>query len=321
MAKYTLNDLIIETLELCKIPMTPEEIWENALVHNFPNKLDSYGKTPWASIGAKIYTDMKNNKESSSYIQVSKRPTRFLTKSIFNTKSTKELDIVVEKQIEKESKPDKTSFHERDLHPLLVRYVINDSHFNCHTKTILHENSSKKIKGMNEWLHPDLVGVYFPFSDYSPETRSLQKSLSVSSIRLFAFEMKIQLNFSNLRQSFFQAVSNSSWANEGFLVCLKLDDDPDFKNELQRLTNSFGIGIIQINCEVIEESRVVYPARFKDNIDWDTINRLSEDSPDFKKFISDLNEDVQVEKVKSSYDKILDDEDIDKHINDKKIKI
>jgi len=172
---------------------------------------------------------------------------------------------------------------------------------------------------MNEWLHPDLVGVYFPFSDYSPETRSLQKSLNVSSIRLFAFEMKIQLNFSNLRQSFFQAVSNSSWANEGFLVCLKLDDDPEFKNELQRLTNSFGIGIVQLNCDVIEESRVVYPAKFKENIDWDTINRLSEDSPDFKKFISDLNEDVQVGKVKSEYDKILDDDDLAKHLSNKKI--
>jgi hypothetical protein len=30
--------------------------------------------------------------------------------------------------------------------------------------------------------------------------------------------MKKELNFSNLRESYFQAVSNSSWANEGYLV-------------------------------------------------------------------------------------------------------
>jgi len=107
MVKYTLSDLIVETLELCKTPLTPEEIWEKALVNNFHLKLESYGKTPWASIGAKIYTDIKNHQQKSLYVQVSKRPTRFLTKTVYETKSEKEIDVVVEKQIEKEKKSEK----------------------------------------------------------------------------------------------------------------------------------------------------------------------------------------------------------------------
>jgi len=46
-----------------------------------------------------------------------------------------------------------------------------DTHFKANLKTIYHENSNKTTKGQNEWLHPDLVGVYFPFKDYTTETR------------------------------------------------------------------------------------------------------------------------------------------------------
>ena len=161
--------------------------------------------------------------------------------------------------------------------------------------------------------------MYFPFNDYSKETRDLQTSLSVSSIKLYAFELKIHINYTNLRQSFFQAVSNSSWANEGYLVCLDFDDDPDFRNELQRLSNSFGIGIIKLNVKSINESDVVFPARSKEIIDWDTVNRLAEDSPDFKRFISNLVEDIKLGKIKSNYDKVMNDEEFNKYLREKKI--
>lgn len=32
------------------------------------------------------------------------------------------------------------------------------------------------------------------------------------------------MNFTNLREYYFQAVSNSSWANEGYIVALDIDD-------------------------------------------------------------------------------------------------
>ena len=199
---YTFNELIRDVLELTKIPMSAEEIWQKAIELEIAQKLGSTGKTPWATIGARLYTNIKEKMEHSEYIQVSKRPTKFTLRSLYTNQA--QIEQIVQQQVQKsEENILKTKYHERDLHPLLVKYVYSNPHFTCYTKTIYHENSTKKTKGMNEWLHPDLVGVYFPFNDYSLETRELQGYLNVSSIKLFAFEMKIQLSFSNLRQSFF----------------------------------------------------------------------------------------------------------------------
>ena len=316
--QYTFVELIIDFFNEVKKPMSPEEIWEKAKELSLDKKLGSLGKTPPATIGARLYVDIKENGDKSKFIQVSKRPSRFLLRSI-NISST-EIQKEIERKEESENrKTNESNFNERDLHPLLVKYVYTNPHFNCYAKTIYQENSVRKVKGANEWLHPDLVGVYFPFSNYGKETIQLQKSLNISSIKLFSFEMKKHLDYSNLRQCYFQAVSNSSWANEGYLVCLKIDEDLNFRNELQRLSNSFGVGIIKLNAENINESEIICAARVNENIDWDTLDRLSEDSPDFKKFISDLIEDIALGKVKSTYDKVISDEKYDNYLKDKHI--
>lgn len=316
--QFTFNDFIKEVFANNKYPMTPDEIWEKGKELNLDKKLGTTGKTPWASLGARLYVDIKDKGEKSLFVQVSKRPARFLLRTI--DINQKELLTDIEEKNEKESqKYNESNFNERDLHPLLVKYVYSDPHFKCYTKTIYHENSIRKTKGVNEWLHPDLVGVYFPFDNYSKETTTLQKALNVSSIKLFSFEMKKHLDYLNLRQCFFQAVSNSSWANEGYLVCLKIDEDLNFKNELQRLANAFGIGIIRLNAENISESEIVCNARYNENIDWDTLDRLAEDSPDFKKFIYDLTEDITLGKVKSKYDEIITDDGYDKYIKKQRI--
>ena len=316
--QYTFFDLIVDVFNETKNPMTVDEIWEKAVEFGFDKKLGSLGKTPSATVGARLYVDAKDNGEKSTFVQVSKRPSRFLLRSL-NLNS-----IQIENEIEKQESAEikkyrESDFNERDLHPLLVKYVKDNPHFHCYAKTIYQENSVRKVKGANEWLHPDLVGVYFPFGDYSKETMKLQVSLNINSIKLFSFEMKKHLDYGNLRQCFFQAVSNSSWANEGYLVCLKLNNEPDFKNEIQRLSNAFGIGIIQLNAENINDSEIVCPARYNETIDWDTLDRLAEDSPDFKKFISDLTEDIALGKVKSKYDEVISDEKFGTYLKNKKI--
>ncbi len=319
--QYTFFDLIIDVFTIVKTPLSPDEIWEKAIELGFDKKLGSLGKTPSATVGARLYVDVKENGENSRFIQVSKRPSRFLLRSLSLNKKEIEFEIerIEKKEVTEEKNYKESNFNERDLHPLLVKYVKENSHFHCYAKTIYQENSVRKVKGANEWLHPDLVGVYFPFGDYSPETTKLQKSMNVNSIKLFSFEMKKHLDYANLRQYFFQAVSNSSWANEGYLVCLKINNDSDFRNELQRLSNAFGIGIIKLNAQDINDSEIVCQARYNENIDWDTLNRLAEDSPDFKRFISDLTEDIALGKVKSNYDKVISDEKYDNYLKEKKI--
>lgn len=233
------------------------------------------------------------------------------------------LDEVSEKKEEQKIKEEKKiakKFHERDLHAMLVAFVNTDTHFKAYLKTIFHENSKKGVKGLNEWLHPDLVGVYFPFRDYRKETLEIQHHLSISSIRLFSFEMKINLTFTNLREYYFQAVSNSSWANEGYLVVLKLDEDPTLKDEIRRLNNAFGIGVIKLNPDNVYESEILFPSKYNQEIDWDTVNRLSSENSDFSNFLNELTEDITLKKVKSKYDLILTPEEIEKYIYDKGIK-
>jgi uncharacterized protein len=237
-------------------------------------------------------------------------------------KASVDLPKAIEKKekekVEVEEK-ERKKYKERDLHPILVSYAQADAHFRANLKTIFHENSKKGTKGLNEWLYPDLVGVYFPFNEYLKETIEVQKQLSLTSVKIFSFEIKINLNFTNLREYYFQAVSNSSWANEGYLVTLNIDDDSSLIDEIRRLNNAFGIGLIQLNISNVYESEILFPSRVKPEIDWDTVNRLAKENPMFKEFLRDLSEDVNLGKVKSNYDKVLEPEEIEKYIHNKGI--
>ncbi len=309
---YTFIDLIIETLKLVKEPLSAKEIWEHAVENNISDKLISTGKTPWATVGAKIYTDIKDNK-NTPFIQVSKRPAKFYLKELYN----ENIDNIILNSNEIDEKIER--FNEKDLHPLLVKFLYSDSHFKCYCKTIYHEISDKKLKEYNKWLHPNMVGVYFPFEDYLLETQKLQEAFKINSFKLFSFELKKKITFNNLREYYFQAVSNSSWANEGYLVTLDIEDDMFLKDELRRLNNSFGIGVIILNPDEIEQSEILLPAKEKEFLDWDTIDRLAEENNNFKEFICDLTEDIKVRKVKSRYDEVLSDDDIKQYIKEKEI--
>ncbi|GAA8699370.1 hypothetical protein HpBT345_03520 [Helicobacter pylori] len=139
--------------------------------------------------------------------------------------------------------------------------------------------------------------------------------------KIFSFELKIRINFSNLKESYFQAVSNSTWANEGYLVVFEEIEDKVL-GELRRLNQSFGIGVIKLESE-ISNSKILLPAKERE-IDIPTLNMLIEQSPeDFKPFMERINK--QIEKgldtpiEMEGFDKVLNDEAMQKHIKDKGI--
>lgn len=319
MAKTTFWDVIEKTIEKVGMPLSAKEIWDKANELGTLGDFTTTGKTPWATIAAYCYTDINNNAENSTVIQTSERPAQFFLRRLANQVDLQKVQKQKDTEIAKKDKVEIKKFNERDLHPLLVAYAFGDSHFKANLKTVFHENSSKATKGQNEWLHPDLVGVYFPFRDFKPETLEIQNHLSITSIKLFSFELKVSLNFGNLRQSYFQAVSNSSWANEGYLVTLNIDDDPTFKDELRRLNNAFGIGIIKLNAENIFESEILFPSRMNQEIDWDTVNRLANENSYFNDFLKLITEDCKLGKVKSQYDKVYKMDELTKYIKDKGI--
>ena len=307
----TFLELTYETLKKAEIPLTTQEIWEYANKFGFIEQLNSNGKTPLKTLEVRLYIDIRDNSESKFY-QYSKRPSKFYLKDIDISKSAL-------KTVEKE-KAEKPNFHERDLHPLLTSFVYSDRHFKCYTKTIFHEKSKRKTKGANEWLHPDIVGVYFPFSDYLEETRDFIDSLNDSRVKLYSFEMKIRVSFSNLREYYFQAVSNSTWANEGYLVAFEYDDSAELLEEMLRLNNAFGIGFIKLNPEDIEQSEILVASKQRDDLDWDTIDRLVDTNSDFNSFIVATKDSINSNRVHAAYfDIVLNDEEITKHIKNNEI--
>jgi len=308
---YDIFDLAKDTFMVVKKPLSINEIWKAAEELGFAEKVETSGETPWKTLGARIYMDIKENTDTD-FAQVSKRPAKFYLKNLYDENQNR-----VEKLTDEITS--KVTYDERDLHILLSTFVYSNPHFNCYTKTIFHENSKKHQKGYNKWLHPDLVGIYFPFDKFQSNILKLLETLKDNAYKLFSFEIKIELNFSNLRQCYFQAVSNSSWAHEGYLVALKLQDEPLLMDEIRRLNNAFGIGIIRINAKNIEQSEILFSAKKAEFLDWETIDRLSEENNDFKIFIDDLMEDIKLGKVKSKYDEILNIDKYDQYVNSKGI--
>ena len=306
---YNFLKLAEEILNNTKIPMSINEMWNYAEKNNMTEELNSSGKTPWKTLGARVYVDIKNNKKTKIK-QISKRPAKF---------GLKEFEYHLENYENEIEIKDNSKYTERDLHTLLTKFVYSNQHFRCYTKTIRHEKSKKKNTGVNKWLHPDIVGVHFPYEEYSKETINLINSLNESTYKLYSFEMKKNLNFENLREYYFQAVSNSSWANEGYLVTLNIDESDEFMDEIRRLNNAFGIGVIKLNSINIAESEIVLPAKINESLDWDTINRLVEDNINFKEFTETISDTSKTDKISKEYDEVLNDEKYEEYIKIKKI--
>ncbi len=297
----TFLEVAYKTLQKMQQPLSIHEIWENAVAYGFTESLGTAGKTPIKTLAARIYVDLRDN-AATKFKQVSQRP------AMFTLVDTPCLERTVKTEQVKESK---RKYNERDLHPLLAAFVYADSHFKCYTKTIYHEKSKKGKKGLTGWLHPDLVGIFFPFTNYHYSTTKLIDSLHENECKLFSFEMKISVSFLNLREAYFQAVSNSSWANEGYLVASEYEDDPELMQEMLRLTNSFGIGFIRLDIANVEQSEILVPSKTRSNLDWDTINRLTVTNVDFSGFIETIAKDICDKEVRntSDYDEVFSNED------------
>ena len=232
--KLTYKELAIEILKEAKKPLSVSEIWEKACERGLEKRLSSIGKTPTQTLWNRFFVNRDD------FIKATQKPITFWLRARQN-----EL-INLNLSEEKEVRLEKTKFNERDLHPVLVKFLYENLDFRLNSKTIYHEKSKKSESGKDKWNYPDIVGVYFPYDDYQNETLGLLESLKLNSYKIFSFELKISINFSNLKESYFQAVSNSSWANEGYLVVLK-ELDSEVLSELRRLNQSFGIGVIQLD--------------------------------------------------------------------------
>jgi hypothetical protein len=299
-AKLTFLSLAQKVLSESSIPLSVEEIWSQAVEKGYADQLNSTGKTPSATLGAQLYVSLRDG-ESSPFLATGDRPKRFYLRSMTNQFN---LDDLPEKPISQ--KQSVKSYLEKDIHPFVAYYA--NFYLKAYCKTIRHSKSDKSKFG--EWLHPDIVGCYFPLEDWSTTAIELSQSLGAMCIRLYSFELKRQLSFSNLREAFFQAVSNSSWAHEGYLCAAEISEDEEFLSELKRLSGSFGIGIIKLDIKEPDSSALVFPAKSKESLDWESVNKLCINE-DFKDFLKRVRNDLTSKEIrKEQYDKVLSIEEL-----------
>lgn len=193
------------------------------------------------------------------------------------------------------------TYEERDLHKLLSSYLKNAD---TYSKTIFHEQSNGKDNNQI-WTHPDMIGIKFLNLQTKASQNFLKSINRVDTFKLSSYELKREINSdSELKKAFFQAVSNSSWANYGYLVAFEFSDS--LNEEMARLNQSFGIGIIELNANPYQ-SKVLYPSVFRD-LDFKTIDKLCKMNKEFEKFIEQTEKLMTAnEKYVSGAEKELDE--------------
>ena len=258
--KNTFGEAILRSLENFPSGATANEIYKNIVSHGYYAFGD--GKTPWSTIQSRAGDFIRKGDSRVGRIKDHK--------GVYHYYLTKYKDNIDTNQLQLESKtpkPAKKAFQERDLHPLLATYLRGQGIF---AKTIYHEQSSKNEEHQ-KWVHPDMIATKFVEHENKVCQNFFNATNKQRAVEIYSYELKKEIASDyELKKCYFQAVSNSSWANYGFLVAFGISDD--LRDELERLNDSFGIGVILLRSNPYE-SKVLFPAK-RHELDFKTINKL-----------------------------------------------
>ena len=260
-----LIELILEALEFAKKPLSQGEILE--LIEKNPKHSEceefTRVKVPLSAIARRL------TKYSSGWdpVLLKSGPRRF---------------VIRDKKI-----PVKKHLQEAAMHQPLAEFAFN--RFNVHCKTI---NALKVKKRRNNkisiWSNPDIVGLNPVLLNLNALFQAEVEKLGILSTKVlefYSFELKLEINKSNFTECYFQAVSNSSWANFGYLVVSDLNRDKEFISNLIRLNNGYGIGVIHLNMDSPVDSEIIVSARQREIADINFMDFLSEINRDFYDFV------------------------------------
>ncbi|WP_187930905.1 COG2958 family protein [Helicobacter pylori] len=268
-------------IKVTKVYDKAKELFEKGEITNM---FDYGGNTPDRSVSAFIYTAL-NNGEELPFLKVQEKPALIALKD-----AAKEPVLNIEKPgVSSVKIAHNKIMHERDLHPFLTYMAFHNENLKCYTKTIFHEESLKSPKGMDRWLYPDMVGVRFLHAELSNENLiAFSKKFDTLPVKLVSFELKKEISVNNCRECYFQAISNSSWANEGYLVGRHIDThNSKLMDLLKRLHASFGIGVIDLRIDE-DKSTILLNAKYKEKIDYTMAQELSDKNPKFSGFLKSV---------------------------------
>lgn len=285
--KFNLREKVIEFLkENIDKKFTANEIANN-IIKKYPSecrekqnsstqKNINIGSQISAELSTRIENDIKNN-----IIKVtSERPKKYY----YTEKSDKEeIEEINKKNLV--NKNENFYNNEHDLYPILIEYLRQNDLI---AKRIDERKSSNKNESeSNKWLYPDIVAVENLIKDWNKATVECAKDYYIKKTKIYSYEVKKIINRSNVREAYFQAVSNSTWANFGYLVATEINQNAS--KELEILNALYGIGIIILK-ENISESYIYMQAKEREDLDWNIIDRLVSENSDFRDFINTISD-------------------------------
>ena len=292
----TYYDAAKKVLEQSDVPMKANEIWEKACELGYDKIIaetlnGKMSKTPIASLGAKIYTDIKFNPDTTIFVKVG-RGQFFLKSKINNSNQSliNEINNLIEEDDAEEITENTTTnkkILEEDLHIPLTKYLYS---MKIYSKTINANAANTSLKGKMKWGTPDIVAV--TFKDYiNKSVLELFNHINLPTAELYAYELKLKLTLGSLTEYYFQALSNSGWANEAWLVAMEIDENnyDELMEEIKRLNQSFGVGVIKLDYYNPEDSEILFSAKKRNYLDIDTMHKLCYNRQ-FQDFINDVNE-------------------------------
>jgi len=269
----TLQEAILKSLADIDEPINYSTVYKRIIDKGYFNFGET--KTPKGSVSTIL-----GNFIRTGDIRVKRMKQDDGTYSYYLAQNEENIIINSDSDVKAISKLDK-NYKERDLHKLLSSYLKNTSNY---SKTIFHEKSNGKDKSQI-WTHPDMIGVKFLNLASKTNQAFLRYFKSMDTVKLSSYEIKREINTdSELKQAYFQAVSNSSWANFGYLVAFEFSDN--LLDEIERLNQSFGIGIIELNANPYQ-SKIIFPAKYKE-LDFKTIDKVCKNNQDFEMFIEQI---------------------------------
>ncbi len=287
MSKTTIAQASLLSLEALQQPSNHWTILKHIQENNFFDFTSA--KTPESSISAQLGDLVRAGDSRIGRIRQPNGTYLYYLTKWGDFSSTAEGEQSIE-----DAKAKPSSYHERDLHILLSSYLNG---IGVIAKTIYHEVSAGNDDN-KKWIHPDMVGVQFSKMKSGATTSVMRAVNREDLLRLSSYEIKREIkNDSDLKKAFFQALSNSSWANFGYLVALAFDQN--ILGEMERLHQSFGIGVIELNANPFL-SKVLHPAQHR-NLDFRTIDKLCHVNRDFEQFMEHtgrwINADVTYQKA------------------------
>jgi len=316
----TLKEATLKSLEDIGGLTNYAEVLNHILVHKYFDF--GAGRTPGSTVSAVLGDFIRNGDARVKRIKQDGG-----TYSYYLTKNEDKIGVdvlsgatetVTVKKVDKVK-----SYEERDLHKLLSSYLKNTG---IYSKTIFHEQSTYGKDNYQIWTHPDMVGIKFLNLQTKASQNFLKSINRVDTFKMSSYELKREINSdSELKKAFFQAVSNSSWANYGYLVAFEISDS--LTEEMERLNQSFGIGVIELNANPYK-SKVLFTPTYRD-LDFKTIDKLCKINREFEKFIEQTEKLMTAEEryyraTEKELDEFCDsyfssDTEIEKYCKDKNI--